>query len=88
MFGGGIATALMAGELIVKWIGGLTVFASFASWLLTQHDIDKLKESNKTTVHYKECDDFLDFDDVEKIFNNKETAPGTNASKQPLEPSV
>ena len=65
----GIAVAIMSVNQceLVMWLGIVIALFTMIVGLLTTRDIDKLQKSAKTTVHYKECEPFKEFADVEEV---------------------
>lgn len=54
MFAGGIVTAILADDPLLRGIGVFNMLASLISWLLTQQEIDELKEKAKKAVYIGE----------------------------------
>lgn len=70
---GGIVTAILSENILVMWIGIFTSVGSLISGFLTNSEIDDLKEKSKSAVYCEECDDFHEFEDVEKLFANDDS---------------
>lgn len=72
MFAGGIVTAILSEDILVRCIGIFVTCASLASGLLTAWDIHELQEKAKRAVYVGECVGEADIDEneVREVFKN------------------
>lgn len=63
VFAGGIATAILSEDIVVRCIGIFVTCASLASGFLTAWDIHELQEKAKRAVYIGECVGEVNIDD-------------------------